>query len=68
MRSTSPSPISRMARATTSARTSHSGDPGTASGRHRRQARNPAACAPAAVAWKETLPGNGVRAGQEGRQ
>jgi hypothetical protein len=31
--------MSRMARATTSARTSQAGEPGVASGRHRRQAR-----------------------------
>jgi hypothetical protein len=60
--------MSRMARATTSARTSHSGEPGTASGRQRRQARKPAACAEAAVLWKVTLRGSGVRAGHEGRQ
>ena len=39
----------RMARATTSARASHSGDPGVASGRHRLQARKPACWAAAAV-------------------
>lgn len=48
-RSTTPSPMSRMARPTASARTFHSADPGTASGRHRRQARNPAPWAAAAV-------------------
>jgi hypothetical protein len=57
-----------MARATTSARTSHAGEPGTASGRHRRQARNPAPWAAAAVEKNETLRASGVRAGQEGRQ
>ncbi len=41
-RSTAPSAISRMARATTSPRTFHSGDPGDASGRHLLQARKPA--------------------------
>lgn len=41
--------ISRMARATTSARWFHSGEPGPASGRHRLQARNPACCAAAAL-------------------
>lgn len=48
-RSTTPSPISRTARPTTSARTFHSAEPGTASGRQRRQARKPAPCAAAAV-------------------
>ena len=38
-----------MARATTSARRFHSGEPGVASGRQRRQARNPACWAPAAL-------------------
>ena len=41
--------MSRMARATTSARTFHSGEPGVASGRQRRQARKPACWAAAAV-------------------
>lgn len=50
LRSTSPSAISRTARATRSARRSHWGDPGVASGRHRLQARKPAAWAPAAAA------------------
>ena len=40
-------PISRIARATTSARAFHSGDPGEASGRQRLQARKPARCAAA---------------------
>ena len=67
-RSTTPSPISRMARPTTSARTFHSADPGTASGRHRRQARNPRACAAAAVGKNRTFCRLGVTAGQLGRQ
>ena len=66
--STSPSAISRIARATTSARASHSGEPGAASGRQRRQARYPAPCAAAAVVKKETLRASGVRAGHDGRQ
>ena len=49
-RSTTPSPMSRMARATASARTFHSGEPGVVSGRQRRQARNPASWAAAALA------------------
>ena len=48
-RSTMPSAISRIARPTTSARTSHSGEPGAASGRQRWQARKPARWAAAAV-------------------
>ena len=67
-RSTSPSAMSRMARATTSARRSHSGDPGVAPGRHRLQARKPARWAAAAVAKKRTWARCGVRAGQLGRQ
>ncbi|SKU04801.1 Uncharacterised protein [Mycobacteroides abscessus subsp. abscessus] len=46
----------------------HNGDPGAASGRQRRQARYPAACAEAAVGWKETFCRFGVMAGQDGRQ
>ena len=49
IRSTSPSEISRIARATTSPRVFHSGEPGDASGRQRLQARNPARWAAAAV-------------------
>ena len=47
--STTPSAMSRMARPTTSARVSHSGDPGVASGRQRLQARKPASWAVAAM-------------------
>ena len=47
-RSTSPSAMSRMALAATSARVSHSGEPGVALGRQRLQARNPASWAAAA--------------------
>jgi hypothetical protein len=57
-----------MARPTTSARTFQSAEPGTASGRHRRQARNPEPCAAAAVAKNRTLHRFGVTAGQLGRQ
>ena len=67
-RSTVPSAISRMARATTSPRSFHSGEPGEASGRQRLQARNPACCAAAAVGKNRTFLANGVRAGQLGRQ
>ncbi len=41
-RSMTPSAMSRIARATTSARVFHSGEPGAASGRHRLQALKPA--------------------------
>ena len=44
-----PSAIRRIARATTSARTFHSGEPGEASGRQRLHARKPRCCAAAAV-------------------
>src|SRR5947199_228344 len=44
--------MSRMARATTSARTFHSGDPGVASGRQRLHARKPAC-------WAAAAPGPG---------
>ncbi|MGC0429437.1 hypothetical protein RKD32_005792 [Streptomyces sp. SAI-195] len=57
-----------MARPTTSARTFQSAEPGTASGRHRRQARKPEPCAAAAVAKNRTLRRFGVTAGQLGRQ
>ncbi len=63
-----PSAISRIARATRSARSFHSGDPGLASGRHRLQARKPACCAAAALAKKRTFAGLGGTAGQLGRQ
>ena len=48
-RSTTPSAMSRMARAAASSRRFHSGLPGVASGRQRRQARKPARCAAALV-------------------
>lgn len=67
-RSTTPSPMSRMARAVTSALASHSGEPGTASGRQRLHARNPSACAAAALAKKSMFSARGVLAGQDGRQ
>jgi hypothetical protein len=60
--------MQRMARATTSARMSHSGEPGLASGRQRLHARNPASCAAAAVGRNRTFCGFGVIAGQLGRQ
>ena len=53
-RSTTPSPISRIARPTTSAPPFHSGDPGTRPGRQRRQARKPPVAA-AAVGKKRTF-------------
>ena len=58
----------RIARATVSERTFHSGEPGEASGRHRRQARKPASWAAAEVGKKSTLRRFGVVAGQLGRQ
>ena len=67
-RSITPSAMSRMARPTTSARPSHSGEPGEASGRHRLHARNPERWAAAAVGRNRTLRRCGVRAGQLGRQ
>lgn len=63
-----PSPMSRIARPTTSALAFQSGEPGTASGRQRRHARKPAPCAAAAVGKKETFARLGVIAGQLGRQ
>jgi len=63
-----PSAIRRIARATTSARPSHSGEPGAASGRQRLQERNPACWAAAAVGRKRTFARLGVIAGQLGRQ
>ncbi len=66
--SQAPSAISRRARPARSARTFQSGEPGTLSGRHRRQVRNPAASAAAATRKKRTFSGFGVRAGQIGRQ
>ena len=41
--------MTRIARATRSVMTSHSGEPGTASGLHRLQALKPAPCAAADV-------------------
>lgn len=58
----------RIARAARSARTFQSGEPGTASGRQRRQARKPLACAAADVGKKRTFCTFGVDAGQDGRQ
>ncbi|RAO63197.1 hypothetical protein PSN01_00503 [Micromonospora saelicesensis] len=60
--------MSRIARPTTSARTSQSGEPGAASGRQRRQARSPAPCAAAADGKNRTFCRFGVMAGQDGRQ
>jgi hypothetical protein len=67
-RSTTPSAIMRIARPTASARACHSAEPGTVSGRQRRQARKPAAWAAAAEGWKRTFSRFGVTAGQLGRQ
>ena len=67
-RSTTPSAMSRMALATMSRRTFHSGDPGEASGRQRLQARKPACCAAAAVGRKRRFRAKGGRTGQLGRQ
>ncbi len=67
-RSTTPSAISRMARATTSSRSFHSGDPGVVSGRQRLQARKPACWQAAALGWNTMFSGLGVIAGQLGRQ
>ena len=63
-----PSAMSRIALATTSARTSHSGEPGLASGRQRLQARNPACWAAAALGKKRMCSGLGGTTGQLGRQ
>jgi hypothetical protein len=57
-----------IARATTSERAFHSGDPGAASGRHRLQLRNPADWAAAAVEKNRVFSGLGIEAGQLGRQ
>ena len=45
-----------------------SGEPGTASGRHRRHARKPCNCAAAAVGQNSTFARFGVTAGHDGRQ
>ena len=63
-----PSEMSRIARATTSARTFHSGEPGDASGRHRLHARNPCCWAAAAAGKNDTFWRRGVVAGHDGRQ
>ncbi|CAM5253495.1 hypothetical protein SNARM312S_04830 [Streptomyces narbonensis] len=67
-RSTTPSWMRRMARATASARTCHSGEPGLVSGRHRLQARNPARWQDAALGWNSMFSGLGGTTGQLGRQ
>lgn len=68
-RSTTPSAMKRMARPTRSARLSHSGEPGLASGRQRLQARNPALWAAAVVGKKRTFTRLGrMGVGQLGRQ
>ncbi|BCJ72381.1 hypothetical protein CS0771_19250 [Catellatospora sp. IY07-71] len=67
-RSTTPSPISRTARAVTSARLSHCADPGTASGAHRLHARNPLRAAAAALGKNRQFSTFGVFAGHDGRQ
>jgi hypothetical protein len=66
--STYPSVISLTALAARSARTFHSGEPGLASGRQRRHARNPAASAAPGCGKNRMLSLAGVRAGQIGRQ
>ena len=63
-----PSAISRIARATRSARSFHCGDPGLASGRQRLQARNPACCAAAALGKNRMFSGFGGTTGQLGLQ
>ena len=60
--------VRRIARAATSAREFHSGEPGEASGRQRLQARKPVALAAANVAWKATFFGFAPLEGHDGRQ
>ncbi len=60
--------MSRIARATASARTFHWGDPGLVSGRHRLQARKPARWQEAALGWNSMFSGLGGATGQLGRQ
>jgi hypothetical protein len=60
--------MSRMARAATSERVFHSGEPGEASGRQRLHARYPWLCAVAAATKNSTFVRFGVIAGHEGRQ
>ena len=60
--------VSETTRPTASARRSHSGEPGVASGLHRLHARKPARCAAAAVGKKHTLVGRAAGDGQLGRQ
>ena len=55
-------------RAVTSPRRSHSGEPGVASGLHRRHGRNPCVWAAAAVGKNRVFSGLGVREGQLGLQ
>ena len=60
--------MKRMALATRSARSFHSGEPGLASGRQRLQARNPACWAAAALGKNLMFSGLGGTTGQLGRQ
>jgi hypothetical protein len=60
--------MSRIARETVAAAPCHAGVPGAASGRHRRQGRNPARSAAAALAKKTTLRDRAGLTGQVGRQ
>lgn len=60
--------MSATARATVLAVPRQPAAPGASSGRQRRQGRNPACSAAAALAKKMQLSRRGVRAGQTGRQ
>ena len=66
--SRNPRSMSRSARETVAAAPRHAGVPGVASGRHRRQGRNPARSAAAAVGKKTTLRDLAGFTGQVGRQ
>jgi hypothetical protein len=60
--------MSRIARETVAAAPRHAGVPGAVSGRHRKQGRNPARSAAAAVGKKTTLRDLAGFTGQMGRQ
>jgi hypothetical protein len=66
--SRNPPAMSRSARVTVVAAPCHAGVPGAASGRHRKQGRNPARSAAAAVGKKTTLRDLAGFTGQVGRQ
>jgi hypothetical protein len=66
--SRNPPSMSRMARETVAAAPRHAGVPGAVSGRHRKQGRNPARSAAAAVGKKTTLRDWAGFTGQVGRQ